>query len=175
MPRDIDEKKKSKALRKLRKAAEQAEANGAELSDWEREFIDEVEERVETYGSAFHDAEKGALDEPLSIRQQMKLKEIDRKARGKGGFKNKRSSLKSKKAPFQKSNSRDINEDVEADVTEPSKSEQRDETIARLVSKSEGSIKRASKTETEDENVARPSRPSFRLIDGGKSGDEDRS
>ena len=54
MPRDIDDKKKRKALRKLRKAAERAEAEGGPgLSDWEKEFVDEVETRVEKFGSAF--------------------------------------------------------------------------------------------------------------------------
>lgn len=92
MPRDIDERKKRKALRKLRKAQLLAEQGlGPPLSDWEREFLEEVEARIQTYGSAFHDREKGNLDEPLSALQQIKLKEIDKKARGKGlkrgGFK----------------------------------------------------------------------------------------
>ena len=94
MPRDIDERKKRKALRKLRKAAELAEAGrGPPLSDWEREFLEEVEKRIETYGSAFADPTKGDREEPLSALQQVKLKEIDKKARGKakthmgrGGF-----------------------------------------------------------------------------------------
>ena len=94
MPRDIDERKKRKALRKLRKAAELAEAGlGPPLSDWEREFLEEVEKRIETYGSAFADPAKGDREEPLSALQQVKLKEIDKKARGKakarmgrGGF-----------------------------------------------------------------------------------------
>lgn len=90
MPREIDEKKKRKALRKLRKAAMLAEQGlGPELSDWEKQFLEEVEERIETYGSAFADPEKGASDEPLSALQSIKLREIDKKARGKGksGFK----------------------------------------------------------------------------------------
>ena len=85
MPRDVDERKKRKALRKLRKAAELAEAGlGPPLSDWEREFLEEVEERIEKYGSAFADPNKGNLEEPLSALQSRKLKEIDKKARGKG-------------------------------------------------------------------------------------------
>lgn len=95
MPRDIDERKKRKALRQLRKAAELAEAGlGPPLSDWEKTFLEEVEERIETYGSAFGDASKGDLEDPLSALQKVKLKEIDKKARGKGmkrsGFKSKR-------------------------------------------------------------------------------------
>ncbi len=90
MPREIDERKKRKALRKLRKAAMLAEQGlGPPLSDWEVQFLEEVEERIETYGSAFADPEKGGRDEPLSALQAFKLREIDKKARGKGksGFK----------------------------------------------------------------------------------------
>lgn len=84
MGREIDERKKRRALRKLRKAQELAERGlGPPLSDWELEFLEEVEQRIETYGSAFGDASKGDLEEPLSTLQQVKLKEIDKKARGK--------------------------------------------------------------------------------------------
>ena len=98
MPTDVDERKKRKALRKIRKAAMLAEQGlGPPLSDWEKQFLEEVEERIETYGSAFHDPEKGAADEALSTLQHVKLREIDKKARGKqksrfgakGGFKRK--------------------------------------------------------------------------------------
>lgn len=101
MPRDVDERKKRKALRKIRKAALLAEQGlGPPLSDWEKQFLEEVEERIETYGSAFHDLEKGPADEALSALQQVKLREIDKKARGKaksgfqskGGFKRKAAS-----------------------------------------------------------------------------------
>lgn len=119
MPRDVDERKKRKALRKLRKAAELAEAGlGPPLSDWEREFLEEVEERIEKFGSAFADPTKGDLEEPLSALQSRKLKEIDKKARGKGkgGFK-RGSGFKTKK-PIPK-RGRDIHEDVEEDAPEP--------------------------------------------------------
>ena len=121
MARDVDERKKRKALRKLRKAAELAEAGlGPPLSDWEREFLEEVEERIEKFGSAFADPNKGSLEEPLSALQARKLKEIDKKARGKGkgGFK-RGSSFKSKK-PMPK-RGRDIHDDVEETPPEPSK------------------------------------------------------
>ncbi|MEO1100407.1 MAG: hypothetical protein AAFW65_01025 [Pseudomonadota bacterium] len=120
MSREVDDRKKRKALRKLRKAAELAEAGlGPPLSDWEREFLEEVEQRIETYGSAFADPTKGALEEPLSALQNQKLKEIDKKARGKGssGFKP-RKGLSSKKKPAYTPRGRDINEDVEADAGE---------------------------------------------------------
>lgn len=97
MSREIDERKKRKALRKLRKAAMLAEQGlGPPLSDWEQQFLEEVEERIETYGSAFADPEKGGRDEPLSTLQTIKLREIDKKARGKGksGFKTRKPTQK---------------------------------------------------------------------------------
>ena len=110
MPRDVDPKKKRKALRKLRKAAELAErGEGPPLSDWEQAFLEEVEERIETYGSAFADLQKGSKDEALSARQAGKLQEISRKARGKsGGF---------KRRPLPKSNAKQLDPDLKS-VTE---------------------------------------------------------
>lgn len=117
MSREIDDKKKRKALRKLRKAAERAEAEGGPgLSDWEKEFVDEVGARVEKYGSAFADPDKGNLDEPLSALQTLKLKEIDKKSRGKGGLK--RSSFKSKSKKAYTPRTRDIHGDLEDDLAD---------------------------------------------------------
>ncbi|PKP80956.1 MAG: hypothetical protein CVT79_13165 [Alphaproteobacteria bacterium HGW-Alphaproteobacteria-18] len=93
MTREVDERKKRAALRKLRRAALLAEQGlGPPLSDWEREFLEEVEGRIEKFGSAFADPMKGAQGEPLSSLQQAKLREIDKKARGKAsrGFQNRK-------------------------------------------------------------------------------------
>ncbi len=49
---------------------------GVEVSDWEGEFLESVEGRVQAYGRAFADPEKGAPGQALSIRQSRKLKEI---------------------------------------------------------------------------------------------------
>ena len=68
-----------KALRKARKAAELA---GVKLSDWEGEFLGSVEGRVEKYGRAFRDPEKGGPGTSLSMLQTVKVKEIAGKARG---------------------------------------------------------------------------------------------
>jgi hypothetical protein len=68
-----------KALRKTRKAAETAEVK---LSDWEGEFLGSVEVRVERYGRAFRDPEKGGPGSALSMLQALKLKEIAGKAKG---------------------------------------------------------------------------------------------
>jgi hypothetical protein len=83
-------KAKRTALRALRKARFAAEKSGVKLSDWEGEFLGSVEGRLETYGRAFGDPEKGPLASSLSIRQTVKIKEIAAKAKGekpgKAGF-----------------------------------------------------------------------------------------
>jgi hypothetical protein len=71
------------ALKTLRKARKIAETAGVKLSDWEGEFLGSVEERLERYGRAFGDPEKGSLASSLSIRQTVKVKEIAAKASGK--------------------------------------------------------------------------------------------
>jgi hypothetical protein len=76
-------------LRALRKAQKAADAAGVKLSDWEGEFIVSVSERVEKYGRAFRDAEKGNLGSSLSMRQAVKLKEIAGKASGKKAWRRK--------------------------------------------------------------------------------------
>jgi len=74
---------KRAALRALRKARAAASQSGADLSAWETEFLGSVEERVETYGRAFGDPQKGVPGASLSNRQRGKLKEIANKASGK--------------------------------------------------------------------------------------------
>ena len=70
--------KKARALRMIRrlKTAE------AEVSDWEGEFLQSVETRLDTYGRAFADPQKGARDSAVSTMQQRKLKEIGAKLSG---------------------------------------------------------------------------------------------
>ncbi|HTM83137.1 hypothetical protein [Asticcacaulis sp.] len=67
-------------IRALEKAKREAAEQGVELSEWENEFIEGVTERVKTYGRAFADPDKGAMNGTLSLRQGMKLKEIRKKA-----------------------------------------------------------------------------------------------
>jgi hypothetical protein len=107
MPRDVDAKKTRKALRIVRKLAAKGSApetidaetgevkpgeGAVDYSQWENEFLTEVDQRLEKYGSAFHDLSKGRKDEALSTLQTVKLKEIAAKARGK-----KRKGLTTKK------------------------------------------------------------------------------
>lgn len=74
---------KRAALNALRRARKAAEKSGVALSEWEGEFLGSVEGRVEKYGRAFGDPDKGAPGTSLSLRQAVKLKEIAGKARGK--------------------------------------------------------------------------------------------
>lgn len=81
-PPDPKEQAKRAALNALKRARRAAEKSGVELSEWEGEFLASVAQRVETYGRAFGDPEKGARNQALSGNQTIKLKEIARKAKG---------------------------------------------------------------------------------------------
>ncbi len=98
MPRDIDRKQTRKAQRIIRKLAAKGSApetidpetgevkpgeGKVDYSQWENEFLTEVDQRLEKYGSAFNDLSKGRKDDVLSNLQTVKLKEIAAKARGK--------------------------------------------------------------------------------------------
>ena len=73
---------KRAALNALKRARRAAEKSGVKLSEWEGEFLGSVAGRVEKYGRAFGDPEKGAPGTSLSILQAVKLKEIAGKAKG---------------------------------------------------------------------------------------------
>lgn len=77
-PRAVAKRQALNALRRAKRAAERA---GVELSEWEGEFLGSVTERLETYGRAFGDPEKGAAGQALSMLQAVKLKEIAGKAK----------------------------------------------------------------------------------------------
>ncbi|HVY88896.1 MAG TPA: hypothetical protein VG942_08515 [Hyphomonadaceae bacterium] len=85
--REVDKRKTAKALRKLRRAADRATGEGGPgLTPWEKDFVEGVSKRLETYGSAFRDPGKGRLEEALSQRQAHVARVIDKKSRkGKPG------------------------------------------------------------------------------------------
>jgi hypothetical protein len=122
MVRKIDEKKTKRALRRLeraRKAAQEAGVPERELSEWEGEFLGSLEERLETYGSAFNDPDKGSTEEALSARQTVKLREIEKKAKGKARKAMPRGQGFKRKAPARPSRSRDIYDDIEPETPAP--------------------------------------------------------
>jgi hypothetical protein len=148
MGKKTDDKKTKKALARVRRTLRKKEMleGDAALSDWEDEFIDSLETRLEKFGSAFADPEKGAVDEALSYRQAVKLREVEKKAKGKGRKPMKRSSFKPKQAGFRKPlYSRD--EAPEEDVNSRSHSEDRHRDSAQ-----------------------KPSPPKLMVIKGGKEG-----
>lgn len=160
MARDIDERKKRKALRKLRKAAMLAEQGlGPPLSEWEKQFLEEVEERIEKFGSAFHDLDKGGSDEALSALQQIKLREIDKKARGKGksGFGNTKGGFQRKSAP----RTRQIDDDLEIEAPPPAPAKPQ-LVKARDMQPAKPSI---------SQKATPKRRPQFRVIEGGAEPD----
>lgn len=84
MVRQVDPKRTRKALAKVRRlVAARPDAPDAAYSQWEQDFLTEVESRLDRYGSAFADPMKGRLEEALSRLQEAKLREIAAKAKGK--------------------------------------------------------------------------------------------
>ncbi|OYX45194.1 MAG: hypothetical protein B7Y90_18830 [Alphaproteobacteria bacterium 32-64-14] len=80
--REVDKRKTTKALRKLRRVADRAsEEGGPGLTTWEKDFVEGVSTRLETYGSAFRDPSKGRLEDALSSRQTHIVRVIDKKSR----------------------------------------------------------------------------------------------
>jgi hypothetical protein len=73
---------KRSALNALKRARRAAEKAGVKLSEWEDEFIGSVSERIDKYGRAFADPDKGGPGQALSGNQAIKLKEIAAKAKG---------------------------------------------------------------------------------------------
>lgn len=142
MPREIDDKKTRKALRRLqraKKAADDATDENVQLSDWEDEFLGSLEERLDAFGSAFNDPEKGNLDDALSARQSVKLREIEKKAKGKGRKPISRGQGFKRKTAQRQSTTRDINEDLdEAASPESQASTPPPQTPAPLASKPAG-------------------------------------
>jgi len=109
MPREISESKIRRAIRRIEraKALAESEDDKRQLSDWEAEFVASLEARLEEYGSAFADPDKGDLSEPLSALQKRKIKEIEDKAKGKRPKSFKRGSGFKAKTPARRSYGRD--------------------------------------------------------------------
>ncbi len=92
-------KRAKRALSRLRRTLRKKQSleGDAALSEWEDEFTDSLAERLEKYGAAFADPQKGGAGEALSYRQAAKLREIEKKAAGKARKPMKRSGFARKK------------------------------------------------------------------------------
>jgi hypothetical protein len=134
--REVDKRKTTKALRKLRRAADRAkEEGGPGLTTWEQDFVEGVSTRLETYGSAFRDPTKGRLEDALSNRQAHIVRVIDKKsrkplkaaeaksddpkARPAGGQMMRRTPMKASGKPKWTPRVRDINDDLTPPDGEP--------------------------------------------------------
>lgn len=96
-----DEKAKARAARNAQRKIERLRnklKETGELTEWEDEFSDSVTERLEKFGSAFADPEKGRSSDALSFAQKKVVSALNKKAKGtsphssfknKGGFKSK--------------------------------------------------------------------------------------
>lgn len=83
-PADKIRKARERAARRERRKLERLQhklAEQGELSDWEAEFSDSVSERLDKYGSAFHDPEKGRMSDALSFAQKKIMADMRKKAR----------------------------------------------------------------------------------------------
>lgn len=83
MAREVDPRSTRKAKRIVERLKRAAETAPDPLSPWEGEFLDEVGQRLDKYGSAFRDLAKGGREDAVSRLQTQKLKEIAAKASGK--------------------------------------------------------------------------------------------
>ena len=79
MTRRVDPSLTRRALAALKRAAEKAAATPEGLSEWETEFLTSLNERLQKYGSAFADPDKGQLSAPLSLLQGLKVRQIGKK------------------------------------------------------------------------------------------------
>jgi hypothetical protein len=75
----VDPALTKRAQAALKRAAAKAAATPEGLSQWEADFISSLDERLEKFGSAFNDPDKGQLSSPLSLRQGLKLRQISKK------------------------------------------------------------------------------------------------
>lgn len=113
--RKARERSARNAQRKLERLRRSLGETG-ELSDWEDEFSESVTERLDKYGSAFHDLQKGRPGDALSFAQKRVVAALNKKVkdqrkakraaeRGEAGdeeaskYPKKRSSFKNKRKP----------------------------------------------------------------------------
>ena len=138
--RKARERSARNAQRKLERLRRSLGESG-ELSDWEDEFSESVTERLDKYGSAFHDLQKGRPGDALSFAQKRVVAALNKKAKdqrkakravasGDAGdeeipkYAKKRSSFGSKKKPKFTPRVRQLDEDFDdADTPPPRRDE----------------------------------------------------
>lgn len=83
MTRKVDPALTRQAQAWINRIEKRAAKEGRGLTDWEKEFLQSLDERLEKFGSAFADPDKGQLSAPLSLMQGLKLREIGKKTKPK--------------------------------------------------------------------------------------------
>jgi hypothetical protein len=83
MTRKIDPALTRQAQAWISRIEKRAAKEGRGLTDWEKEFLESLDDRLEKFGSAFADPDKGQLSAPLSLMQGLKLREIGKKTKPK--------------------------------------------------------------------------------------------
>ena len=78
--RKARERSARNAQRKLERLRRSLGESG-DLSDWEDEFSESVTERLDKYGSAFHDLQKGRPGDALSFAQKRVVAALNKKAK----------------------------------------------------------------------------------------------
>jgi hypothetical protein len=90
-----------KARKWLARVRKNVDESKNELSDWENDFLNSVDERLAKYGRAFSDPDKGAINAPLSLLQGLKIKEIGKKSKPKDNNLEVKSFSKKQSKPLQ--------------------------------------------------------------------------
>lgn len=112
------DKAKVRAARNAQRKIDRLRAklkDAGDLTDWEDEFSESVSERLEKFGSAFADPEKGRRSDALSFAQKKVVAALKKKAKGDTGgssFKQ-RSGFKSKTKPKFTPRVRHIEDDMD--------------------------------------------------------------
>jgi len=114
------------AQRKIGRLAQKLSETG-KLTDWEEEFTESVGERLDKFGSAFHDPEKGRPADALSFAQKKVVAALKKKAKDEKKTANNKISAQQKKLKPKKGfgrknyqpRVRDIYEDIETLDSEP--------------------------------------------------------
>lgn len=82
--RDKERKARERAARNAQRKIDRLRrtlGEAGELSEWEAEFSGSVSERLDKYGSAFHDLEKGRPGDALSFAQKRVVAALNKKAK----------------------------------------------------------------------------------------------
>ncbi|WP_371397207.1 hypothetical protein [Fretibacter rubidus] len=182
--RKARERSARNAKRKLERLHKKLEESG-DLTDWEDEFAGSVRERLDEFGSAFNDREKGRPGDALSFAQKRVVASLNKKVKdakraaqdrqaedgnseseSESRFKPRRSSFKSKKNPKFQPRVRHIEDDFE-DAPPPELTPPKKQPFIPKFAVEDG---KASKAETPPEKP-KAKRPFLRIVKNDGDGD----